>query len=170
MKVLTVNECSCDISAKHLQTGSIFGALSHDAIDFLLSSASLQEYEKNEAVFTLDEHSDCFYIILDGSVGLFKLVDDNKKQIDFGISTVKFGEAVGYVTMIALQPRNADARALEKTLLLKVDSMAFNKMHDAFAFNFGIFILNLSRDLARKIYMLSGTMANAELSVNSKRT
>lgn len=170
MNILSTDQCSYDISPARLKACSIFGALSDESINFLLTEASLQEYEKEEAIFSLGENSDCFYIVIEGSVGLFKLSADGKNMIDFGIAEVHFGEGIGYVTMIALKPRNTNTRALEKTLLLKVDAAAFHKFHDTFAFDFGIFILNLSRDIARKVHILSGTMADAELTVSKPKS
>lgn len=159
MNVLTLDQCPYDISIAHLKNASIFGALSDSAIEYLLSESILEEYEDGELVFEDKAKSECFYVVLDGSVGFSKQVDGVDKPINFGVATVGFGEALGYVTMIALTPRASDAKALKKTLLLNVNCQVFGAMHDAFAFDFGILILNLSRDMARKIRIISDIMA-----------
>ncbi|MBJ7536189.1 cyclic nucleotide-binding domain-containing protein [Marinomonas transparens] len=167
METFSVTQCPYDLSLARLKTGSIFGALSDGAIEFLLSEGALEAYRSEEIVFSLGDQADSFYVVLHGSIGLFKQTKDKSTFIPFGEASIEFGDAVGYTTMIALDPRAADARAITTSLLLKVDSYTFGKFHDEFAFDFGILILNLSRDIARKFRLLSDAMAEADLSVKS---
>ncbi|ADZ90804.1 cyclic nucleotide-binding domain-containing protein [Marinomonas mediterranea] len=166
MKKLNIHDCPYDLSIERLKTASIFGALGPDAIEFLLTNGNLEEFEEGETVFEKDEVADGFYIILDGEIELFKDKEAYEKAMKFGEGSIGFGEELGYCTMIALLPRAANARTSKKTLVLKVDSYVFGQFHDYYAFDFGILILNLSRDMARKLRLLSGTLSEHDITVD----
>lgn len=162
MNTVSTKNCPYDLSADTLKTGSIFGALSASAIDFLVNRGKLIHLEKGEALFNDGDKGDSFYIIVTGMLFYYQ---DNEKASSL-IRTVSFGQALGYVTMISLSPRNGYAKADCDTVILEVDYNVFGEFHDKFAFDFGILILNLSRDMARNIQVLSHTLANAGVSVD----
>ena len=80
---------------------------------------------------------------------------------DVPILKVAFGEQIGYVSMIGLFQRLGDGRAHGPTVLLEVSSDLFHQLHEEFAFDFGILMLNLSREMARAIRVLIGDLVHA---------
>ncbi|AEF54837.1 cyclic nucleotide-binding domain-containing protein [Marinomonas posidonica] len=167
MKTISLDECKLDISTERLKTASIFGALANDAVAFLFKHGVLEELEAGETLFYQDDVADAFYIVINGRIGLFRKQQGSEVAIRFGEGDIGFGEEIGYVTMIALLPRAADAMAMEPTLVLKIDSYTFGLFHDNHSFDFGILILNLSRDMARKLRLVGGTLAENGISIDS---
>ena len=162
MNTVTTKNCPYDLCADTLKKGSIFGALSASAIDYLVERGKLTHLDDGELLFEDGDKGDSFYIIITGALCYYQ---DNDMDTSF-IRRVTFGQALGYVSMISLSPRNGYAKALGDTVILEVDYNAFGEFHDHFAFDFGILILNLSRDMARNIQVLSRTLANAGISVD----
>ncbi|WP_067099397.1 Crp/Fnr family transcriptional regulator [Marinomonas atlantica] len=162
MNTVNIKNCPYDLSPETLKTGSIFGALSPSAIDFLVNRGAMLHIESREQLFADGDKGDSFYIIIEGTLNYY-LDSNNASSL---IRKVSFGQALGYVTMISLCPRNGYAVADTDTTLLEIDYNVFGEFHDRFAFDFGILILNLSRDMARNIQVLSHTLAKAGVSVD----
>lgn len=162
MNTVNATNCPYDLTAETLKTGSIFGALSPSSIDFLVNRGEIKRYDEGELIFKDGEKGDSFYIIITGDINYFRECDDASSLI----RTVTFGQALGYVTMISLSPRNGYAKAASEVALLEIDYNVFGEFHDRFAFDFGILILNLSRDMARNIQILSHTLANSGISID----
>lgn len=165
MNTVNISNCPYDLATDTLKTGSIFGALCPSAIEFLLQEGELLHYVANEKVFSDNDKGDSFYIVIEGEVSYFKEYAAHSNLIRH----VCFGEALGYVTMISLAPRLGYAVAKTDTLLLQIDYTVFGNFHERFAFDFGILILNLSRDMARNIKKLSTTLTLANLDVDLTR-
>ncbi|MBJ7538170.1 cyclic nucleotide-binding domain-containing protein [Marinomonas transparens] len=159
MNTVLVSEAEYDISPQELRKGSVFGALSDKAIHYLLAEGTIHKVITGDDVFHYGDKGDNFYIVLHGSLDFFK--QHNKKTSHTRV--VNFGEAVGFVAMIALHDRVGTAVALEDSLLLEVSSNLFSDFHDAFPFDFGIFLLNLSRDMARTITALGDVIVEAKV-------
>lgn len=162
MNTVSMKNCPYDLCVDTLKTGSIFGALSASAIDYLVNQGKLLHLNEGEVLFSDGDKGDSFYIIIEGTLRYYR---DNETESSL-IRRVSFGQALGYVTMISLAARNGFAIAETDTVILEVDYQVFGAFHDAYAFDFGILILNLSRDMARNIQVLSRTLANAGVSVD----
>lgn len=163
MNALDLDQSTYDLSLDTLKKGSIFGALSDEAIEFLLTHSQLQEYEAEEQVYAEGSEADGFFIVLYGSINLYKpsskIEKADEREIDFSDIRIRFGENLGYIAMIALAPRSVEARAAETSVLMKIDWFTLHALHETYPFDFGIMILNLSRDISRTIHKLANTLA-----------
>ncbi|REG85509.1 Crp/Fnr family transcriptional regulator [Marinomonas pollencensis] len=158
MHTVQANETDYDISPKKLKEGSIFGALSPDAIQYLLDNGIIHEAHQGDEVFHYNDKGESFYAVLHGSLDFFKQHDHKALHTrDIG-----FGEALGFVSMIALHDRVGTAYAKEDSLLLEVSSTLFSDFHDQYPFDFGILLMNLARDMARNIRELSNALVSHE--------
>ncbi|AEF54836.1 cyclic nucleotide-binding domain-containing protein [Marinomonas posidonica] len=162
------NQYNCDLSIDHLKTGAIFGALSSDSIQFLLDRGTISHHKSNDFLFKEGDVANVFYIVLSGEIAISRHDQDNQHRQLFGEGIISFGQDIGYVSMIALLPRVADAMASKDTVTLKIDTHTFAQFHDQFPFDFGVLILNLSRDMARKLRLVSDTLADHKISINWK--
>ena len=162
MNTINISHCPYNLETDMLKTGSIFGALSSSAIEFLLKEGELIHFDADEKIFSDNDKGDSFYVVIEGEASYFKEYAAHSNLI----RRVKFGEALGYVTMISLGPRQGYAVACTDALLLKIDCHVFGRLHEHYAFDFGILILNLSRDMARNIRKLSDTLTQANVDVN----
>ncbi|KEA61705.1 hypothetical protein ADIMK_4162 [Marinobacterium lacunae] len=147
MKNLDAQRLIAESGLDYFKGASTFGALSDDALRFLLNNGQVHGVETDEAIFHSGEPGSFFVVVLSGKVGYYREVGRERLLI----REVKFGEEVGYVSMIGLFNRKGSVYALEPSVVLKVDSNLFFQLHIDFPSDFGILMLNLSRELARTI-------------------
>lgn len=151
MKLLNQEELEKIIAVDQLSDGSIFGALSNEAIKFLLHSGNVISLDKGDQLFRLGEQGDHFFIVLNGKLGFIK----HHKEKSFPTRTVEYGEALAFVSMIALHDHTGDAIALEDSLVLEITPQLYGELHQQYPSDFGIMTLNLARDMARTIRKLN---------------
>jgi CRP-like cAMP-binding protein len=161
MKTVLEKQLKYDISPTHLKEGSIFGALSDNAIQFLLENGILHHVSKDDEIFSYGSKGNSFHAVLHGKLDFYKQHGEKKTRT----RTITFGEAIGFVSMIALHERVGSLYALEDCLLLEISSQLFSDFHDQYPFDFGILLMNLSRDMARTIRVLSNALVENDVVV-----
>lgn len=166
MKTVLAENAQYNLSPSHLKEGSIFGALSDSSIRYLLEKGALYDAEKGDEIFRYGNKGSSFYAVLHGNLDFYK----HHKDKETYTRTVTFGEAIGFVSMIALHERAGSLYSLENSLLLEISSELFSDFHDEFPFDFGILLMNLSRDMARTIRVLSNVLVKNDVSVKKNNT
>lgn len=76
--------------------------------------STMRLYRKGEVIASEGDKAKCFYVIVDGNVGVFK---NNKKIIEY----TKPGVVVGELSRILNRPRTATLIALEDSNLLAIE-------------------------------------------------
>jgi CRP-like cAMP-binding protein len=160
MKILNGESLLAEWGLDRFKAGSTFGALSDEAIRFLLSRGRVVSLADGEELFHTGDASDCFFVVLEGQLDCFREDDD----VDVSILVVAFGEQIGYASMIGLSKRLGSGRGHGPTVMLQISSDLFYELHLELPFDFGILMLNLSRDMARTISVLISHLVEASLS------
>lgn len=140
-----------DPGVEHFKTGSTFGALSAESVAFLLTKGRVLSLSDGEELFHAGEEGNCFFVVLQG---LLDYCHEFEKE-EVLIRTATFGETVGYVSMIGLFDRIGVARSHGPSLVLEVSSDLFHQIHIDYPFDFGILMLNLTRNMARTIRVVT---------------
>ncbi len=137
-----------------LQELSTFGALSAEVITDLLLHGRIESYEKGEFVEHFDERAADFQVVLEGKIAYYKRFEDHD------VLTRYFGrgEQVGFDEMIGLISRTGTDVMVEDTMLLSLSNAQFCHLHVDHPEQFGIFMINLSRELAREIEILENVI------------
>ncbi|RVU32645.1 MULTISPECIES: Crp/Fnr family transcriptional regulator [Neptunomonas] len=147
------------IPLDRLKEASTFGALSGSAIEYLLHKGSLLKLSKGEALYQYGDPGGCFYVVLDGALAFYKHHEGKMLYIrDFC-----FGEELGFMAMVALHHRVGSAEAAEDTIVLEVSCGLFHDLHDTMPADFGVLLLNLSREMARVVRELENRIVKLEL-------
>ncbi len=131
----------------YFKDGSSFGALSDQAITYLLEKGKVLQLDTGERLFACDESVDSFYIVLQGSIAFYRPREGGNTHIRDYI----FGQEVGFVAMIGLHDRVGDTYAAGPSFVLQVSSALFNELHMDLPNEFGVFLLNISREMARRL-------------------
>lgn len=134
----------------HLAEGSVLGALSVAAVEYLLMEGRIVELAAGETLFDVDEPADSFYVVCGGEVDFFRYFEQEMRCL----RTLGFGAEVGFVAMIALQNRSGRVAAHSDCVLLEISTALFARMHQEHPVDFGVLLLNLTRDLARLVRKL----------------
>ncbi|MBI5807853.1 MAG: cyclic nucleotide-binding domain-containing protein [Ignavibacteriales bacterium] len=75
--------------------------------------SSMRNFKGGETIASEGEKSKCFFVLVNGKVGIFK---NNKKIAEFS----KPGEIIGEMSLILNKPRSAEIKALTDSSLLQI--------------------------------------------------
>lgn len=124
---------------------SAFGALSDDFVAQVLAGGELLKLARGETLYRQGERADCFYVILQGHLAIYQDSDTGREITH----TSSAGESVGFPAMLAMRPRLMGSEAASECLVLKISSQALARLQELDSQQFGIFFINLSRDMSR---------------------
>lgn len=102
----------------------IFPQLSDDALAQLLRSARLTAYPEQVTLCHEGEVEHCFYVILEGAVDVFKLLEGQRLLINHLLAGAHFGD----VALLLDLPRTATIITSEPTRVLEIDRGLFMQL------------------------------------------
>jgi CRP-like cAMP-binding protein len=154
MEIVDAGEVVETLGLENLKELSTFGALSDDVILHLLENGVIRRFLKGEYVTRENEVADDFQVILSGSFAYYRHFEGRD------VLTRNFcqGEQMGFDQMIGLITQNGTDVALEDSLVLDIGSQQFFRLHVDFPADFGLFMINLARELAREIEILENVI------------
>ncbi len=154
MKTLDAAEVIERLGISYLQELSTFGALSETVIVDLLQHGRTVQLDKGEYIAHFGEEAADFQVVLQGKLAYYKRFEGHD------VLTRHFcgGEQLGFDEMIGLITRDGTDVAAEDSLILNISSTQFYNLHVEFPAEFGVFMINLARELAREIEMLENVI------------
>lgn len=147
MRLVDPDALLSDLPLEHLTGLATFGALPPVAVSWLVRNGKIVELDAEEVLFKTGDRVDEFYIVLTGTLSALRPLKDQLVLT----RTCEPGEHVGFTGMIALHDRYGTVVAKQKSILLEISSSQFYRMHEELPQAFGIFLLNLTRELARNV-------------------
>ena len=150
MEIMDPDETIEKIGFARLRELSTFGALSDEVIVDLMTNGVIKRYARGEYISRLDQVASEFEVVLQGRFAFYKHGEDSDVLTRYFCA----GEQMGFDLMIGLISHNGIDVAVEESLLLDVSSEQFYKLHVNYPADFGLLMINLSRELAREIAML----------------
>lgn len=159
MKVVTGTSLIDRFGMEYFQGASVFGALSPAAIEYLLKCGRVLQLAEGDVVYEPGDKGDRFYIVLQGALSFHQF---HRGEFAY-IRDHLFGEEMGFVAMIALHDRVGKAVAKQDGYVLEVSCSLFHELRDKLPTDFGLFLLNLSREMARTIREVSNLIVENEI-------
>ena len=150
MEILDSGETIERLGLDYLNELSTFGALSNAAIVNLLDDGVIKHFARGEYVTRLDQVASEFQVLLRGRFAYYKCFEG----CDVLTRHFNQGEQIGFDLMIGLLNHNGTDVAVEDSLILDISSEQFYRLHVEFPADFGLLMINLSRELAREIEIL----------------
>jgi len=150
MEILDAGETLETLGIDFLNELSTFGALSNEAIVNLLDNGVIKHFARGEYVTRLDQVASEFQVLLRGRVAYYKCFEGR----DVLTRHFNQGDQIGFDLMIGLLNHNGTDVAVEDSLILDISSEQFYRLHVEFPADFGLLMINLSRELAREIEIL----------------
>ncbi len=130
-----------------LSQASTFGALFDESTIWLIKNGRGYHLDKDDILFSAGESGNSFFVILQGSIAHYK---QHEGRYAF-IRNYEQGQQIGFMSLIGLHDRVGKALANEETVVLEIDSSLFHNFHEESPMEFGILLINLSRELARTL-------------------
>lgn len=104
------------ILTQHLFSNPLFANMAHETLQIFYNYGTVEHIEANKSIIEQDTMSDDFYFILRGAVKIFL----NGEVV----SSLKQGDFFGEIAILQSVPRTASVRALEETVVLKLNGHA----------------------------------------------
>lgn len=139
-----------------LENVPIFAGLEEDALELLLEHATKRDFAANEVVVREGDASNLLFLIGSGHVRILKNFG-LPNQIE--LTTLGAKDFFGEMCIIDTLPRMATVIAGEPSTLFSISSMAFHRLYQKMPAQHSILILNIARDLARRLRRLDEIFA-----------
>jgi CRP-like cAMP-binding protein len=133
-----------------LQKYSLFGGLTEDQIKSILPNMLNETYNPDEFIITEGKPNDKIYFLIEGQVAVIKG--------DIVLSKFSEGEAFGEMEVLDVMPAAASVKALTPVTLMSVSNQALRKIYRIDIAAFSLIIMNLARDLSRRLRKMDDKM------------
>lgn len=143
---------------------SFLGGVSKSQRDAIFRLMEKHTFEKGEYISRVEEEPSHIYVIASGKVEL--LITDPLgiaiRKRDFNV-----GDCFGEAAMLSMNNHTASFRAAEDTELIMLSRRAINRLHTEDLKLFSILMMNLARELARKLQYTDEMLLKEENAVPS---
>jgi CRP/FNR family transcriptional regulator, cyclic AMP receptor protein len=135
---------------------AVFGGLNDDALLLLAGTLFRIHAQPGDVIFRCGDDARELFIVLNGEV---ELCGQTKGGKEHRIATLSPGQSFGEICVLDVQRRATTARVLAPSRLLVLSSKDLDVLyrHDLKAYT--MFILNISRELCRRLRQASTNLA-----------
>lgn len=139
------------IDGHFLQCYSLFGGITDEQMKNIIPHLKEQKFMKDDIIIQEGEDGDSMYFICDGSVEVLKREDGPDGVELEKVAELHKGEAFGEMELIDIQHRAATVRALEPVSTLLLTNKDLYSIYHTDLKAYTIIILNLARELSRRL-------------------
>ena len=139
-----------------LESVPIFAGLDKQALELLLEQARQQDYPEGAVVVREGETSNRFFLIGSGSVRVCKNFGQTG-QVE--LATLGPKNFFGEMCILETLPRSATVQAMGPSTFFTLSSLAFHKLYQDLPAQHSILIINIARDLSRRLRRLDEIFA-----------
>lgn len=150
------------LTVDRLREVGIFGALSDSVLEFIANKMDQTLHGPGETIFAEGDSAREMYVVLDGEVEVLKR---SRRGRDTRVAILGPNDAFGEMSIIDVQPRSATVRTLGPTRLLRVRSTDLDTLYRQDLKAYAILVLNVARDLSRRLRVTDGLLADFTASV-----
>ncbi len=135
---------------------TIFAGLGEPALQRLSRKAVRLEVEVGKVVVREGESDNHFYLLLSGSARVVKAFGTDH---EVELARLHAGDFFGEMCMLETLPRVATVQTTIPAVLLRLSAMAFLDLYENQPDQHSILVLNLARDLSRRLRRLDEAFA-----------
>lgn len=138
---------------RFFQNHALFGGLTDEMMVPVVALMREDRFEPGAVIVREGEPGDRMYFILSGTAEVFKdATPELTTDHEFArLSVMRPGDAFGEMGLIDVQARSASVRALEPVQAVSLSNRDLHKLYRTHAEIFTMIILNLARELSRRL-------------------
>jgi CRP-like cAMP-binding protein len=144
------------MKSQGLRAVPVFAGVDEATFALLEQEARPRTVAVGECVVREGERGSSMYIIQEGRVEVVKRLGEPDEVV---LAVLKTGDFFGEMSWVEPLVRAASVRAVEPTELRELKASALHHLYTASAEQFGIVVLNLARDLSRRLRRLDEAYA-----------
>jgi CRP/FNR family cyclic AMP-dependent transcriptional regulator len=145
------------LSASELRGIGLFGALGDEVLGHLSNTLSVELPSAGDTIFREGEEANAMYVVISGEVEVLKR---GKRGVDARVALLGPGDWFGEMSIVDIQPRSATIRALAPGRLVRITSADLDALYRFDLRSYAIVILNLARELSRRLRVADGILAD----------
>jgi CRP/FNR family transcriptional regulator, cyclic AMP receptor protein len=145
------------VQPTELRNIGLFGALSDEVLDFLCGMLSVHSPAAGDTLFREGDEARAMYVVLNGEVEVLKRSGNG---VDARVAVLGPGDWFGEMGIVDIQPRSATVRALAPSRLVKFTAQDMDALYRHDVRSYSIVILNLARELSRRLRVADGILAD----------
>lgn len=150
-------DSSNPIGPAELRNIGLFGALSDDVLGYLATLLTVETPPAGATLFREGEDANAMFVVINGEVEVLK---KSKRGVEARVAVLGPGDWFGEMSIVDIQPRSATVRALAPSRLLRVSSADLDALYRHDLRSYAIIILNLARELSRRLRVADGILAD----------
>ena len=151
------SETAKPIGPAELRNIGLFGALSDDVLEYLATLLTVETPPAGSTLFREGEDANAMFVVINGEVEVLK---KSKRNVEARVAVLGPGDWFGEMSIVDIQPRSATVRALAPSRLLRVSSADLDALYRHDLRSYAIIILNLARELSRRLRVADGILAD----------
>lgn len=132
---------------KLLQETPIFGAVQHEALQFIVDAAVRRNLEKGEFLFAEGELASSMFVLVKGKLAVSRKWQGNS----FKLRELGKGDCVGEMALLACSVRSASVYTLQPSTLLEISNHLLADVYQQFAESYTIIVMNMGREVCRRL-------------------
>ncbi|WP_370280604.1 Crp/Fnr family transcriptional regulator [Pontibacterium sp.] len=156
MEILDAKQVIYSLGMPYFRELATFGALSDEAIQDLLNRGKIMKMDKGDFI-TMPTGESSFKVVLQGKMAFYRGFEERHVLTRY----FEPGEQMGFDWMIGLISHEGTDVAVEDSVIVEISSQQFFDMHVDHPADFGLFMINLSRELSREIAMLEDVIGKS---------
>jgi len=131
------------VRPESLQKYSLFGGLLEEQIQALIPLMKEEKYNPDALIIAEGNTNDKIFFILEGQVSVSKR----------GVELSRFGEgeAFGEMEVLDVMPATASIKSISQVTALSISNRALHQIYKMDVKVFALMLMNLSRDLCRRL-------------------
>ncbi len=157
------------VSLEFLRTHSIFGGIPNSELEKIRDLLTEKHFPAGADIIREGEPGGDLYLIWQGSVEVLKKDPDMPGAAPVQIAVRNTGDSFGEMELIDIQPSEATIRAREDTITLVLTNRNLYRLEQASLKTFTMIIMNLARDISRRLRAMDKIAAHILLKSTSSR-
>lgn len=138
---------------------SIFGGIDRTFVDRIIEHCDTMQRKAGELLYKEGDPATEIFIVISGKI---KLVH-NYAENPYELIELSEGNSLGETSVIGIEPHASTAVVTEDCELLVLSRNIMNRIHEAEPEVFTVLILNIARELARRLHKNRKTMLNLKI-------
>ncbi|MCL2766021.1 MAG: cyclic nucleotide-binding domain-containing protein [Treponema sp.] len=140
-----------------LQKYALFGGLMEEQIENIIPLMKHETYNPKEEIITEGKPNDKIYFLIEGHVEV------TKRNIH--LSHFGEGEAFGEMEVLDVMPAIASIKALSNVTAISISNKALREIYKMDVKAFSLIIMNLARDLSRRLRRMDEKLASQPIMI-----
>lgn len=137
-------------STRLLQEMPLFGGMSANTLEFLVSLATRVEQPPGTCFFREGDAAESMFVLERGCAAVSK----QWKGSEFVLRELKRGDCFGEMALIDYAPRSATVRAVEPCIALEIAADSLLRLYETELEQFAIMQMNIAREISRRLRSL----------------